>query len=375
MRLELDGVSHRYGDERAVEGVSLAVEAGELVGLLGPSGCGKTTLVQAVAGHVRPTAGRVLLRGADVTDDPPETRNVGVVFQQSTLFPHMTVRENVAYGLAGQATDRVAACLDLVALDRQRTAYPAELSGGQRRRAELARALAPRPDILLLDEPLSALDRTLRERLRDEIARIQRETGVTTLFVTHDQTDAMALADRLVLLDAGQVAGVGRPRELYHSPPTRFVASFLGRSNSLTATVVETDPPAVALAETRLTAPELSGVESLEPGATVDCHARPEHITLSNTGDVTPAGPAGQRPPNSGETADTDTGGQSPGGDGAVLTLAGAVARVTDVGHRYDVTVQSRTGAELLVETSAEPPSPGTSVTLGVPRDHLTLFD
>lgn len=361
MRLELQGVSHRYGDERAVEGVSLGVEAGELVGLLGPSGCGKTTLVQAIAGHVRPTAGRVLLRGEDVTDDPPETRSVGVVFQRSTLFPHMTVRENVAYGLTRQGTDRITACLDLVALDEQRAAYPAELSGGQRRRAELARALAPRPDILLLDEPLSALDRTLRDRLRDEIARIQRETGVTTLFVTHDQTDAMALADRLVILEAGRIAGVDRPRELYHSPPTRFVASFLGRSNSLTATVVGVDPPAVALGDTRVTTPELSGTEDLEPGATVTCHVRPEHIVLSNTGGATPA--------------DTGFPDSLRNAEEKLLTLAGEVTRVTDVGHHYDVTVQSETGTALLVETATAPPPPGASVTLGVARDSLTVFD
>jgi ABC-type Fe3+/spermidine/putrescine transport system ATPase subunit len=345
--LELAGLSHRYDSELAVEDISLTVESGELVAVLGPSGCGKTTLVQAIAGHVRPTVGRVLLRGEDVTDRPPETRRVGVVFQRSTLFPHMTVHENLAYGLTPRAIDRVdervGTYLDLVGLSGERGAYPGELSGGQRRRAELARALAPRPDVLLLDEPLSALDRALRKRLREEIARIQRETGVTTLFVTHDQDDAMALADRLVVMNEGQVAATGRPRTLYESPPTPFVASFLGRSNALTATVVGDHPTTIALdGETAV----LRDAPAVETGTTVTCHVRPERVTL--------------------DTATTAEG---------ILELAGTVVRVSDVGHRYDVTVRSEGGTELLVERSAEPPSPGKSVTVGVPSEHVTLFE
>ena len=348
MTLEVDALSHRYGTEVAVDDVSFDLDAGELVALLGPSGCGKTTLVQAIAGHIRPTAGRVVLRGADVTDSPPENRRVGVVFQQSTLFPHMTVGENVAYGLAAQehSSDRqdelVGEYLALVDLDGREHAYPGELSGGERRRVELARALAPQPDVLVLDEPLSALDRALRQQLRDEIARIHRETGVTTLFVTHDQEDAMALADRLVVMNDGRVAGVGRPRTLYESPPNPFVASFLGRSNMLAATVVEQQPLTISLGTQELTIPDANGEGPA--GGPVTCHIRPAELSLG-------------APDN-----------------GTALSLPGEVAHVADVGRRYDVTVQSVTGDELLVEQSANPPAVGETVTVEVPRDSLQVF-
>ena len=352
MMLELDGVTHRYGEEPAVEDVSFALDAGELVALVGPSGCGKTTLVQTVAGHVRPTGGRILLRDEDVTGRPPETRRVGLVFQQQTLYPHMTAGENVAYGLAAQdiEPDRraeiVAEYLDLVDLSAHRDAYPGELSGGQKRRVELARALAPEPDVLLLDEPLSALDRGLRVQLREEIARIQRETGVTTLFVTHDQEEAMALADRLVVLHEGQVAGIGEPRELYESPPNRFVASFLGRSNTLAGKVTGGDPPTVAIGDREIpvqngTAEFTKGTE----GTTVTCHVRPDAIAIRNGG----------------------TNGTNP-------TLDGEVVQVTDVGRRYDVTVEASNGDRLVVEQTTAPPEPGESVAVEIPPDRLTIF-
>ena len=349
MILELASLTHRYGSERAVDDVSFGLEEGELLALLGPSGCGKTTIVQAIAGHVHPTAGRVRLRGIDVTDDPPESRAVGLVFQESTLFPHMTVGENVAYGLTATDVDPdrrrelVGDYLELVALADQREAYPAELSGGQRRRVELARALAPRPDVLLLDEPLSALDRTLRERLRTEIARIQRETGVTTLFVTHDQEEAMALADRLVVMDDGAVSGIGTPRQLYESPPTPFVASFLGRSNTLPATVVDRQPLTLEVAGTTVALP---GAETdCGVGSDVTCHVRPDDVSLR------------------------------PDDPDATTTLSGTVTHVADVGRRYDVTVRLETGAELVVVGTAPPPTTGTSVSVALPDGTITVFD
>jgi ABC-type Fe3+/spermidine/putrescine transport system ATPase subunit len=344
--LELDDVSHRYGGRPAVDTVSVGVEAGELVALLGPSGCGKTTLVQAIAGHVRPTGGRIRLRGRDVTDDPPESRRVGLVFQEPTLYPHMTVAENVAYGVAAREGVEdpdavVTAYLDLVALADRRGAYPRSLSGGQRRRAELARALAPEPDLLLLDEPLSALDRSLRTQLREAIARIHRETGVATLFVTHDQRDAMAVADRLVVMADGHVAAVGTPRELYASPPTPFVASFLGRSTAVSGTFLRTEPTRVAVAGSELRLDR--STSEFGPGESVTCHLRPRALEFREEGD-----PA--------------------------RSLAGEVTAVVDAGRHYDVSVRIAPDEELLVECRSAPPTVGESVTVELPADGVTLF-
>jgi ABC-type Fe3+/spermidine/putrescine transport system ATPase subunit len=347
MTLAIDGLTHGYGDEPAVEDVSLAVESGELVALLGPSGCGKTTIVQAVAGHVRPTGGRVRLRDEDVMGRPPESRRVGVVFQRSTLYPHMTVAENVGYGLAARGTnagdreERVSRYLDLVGLADRHEAYPSELSGGQARRVELARALAPEPDLLVLDEPLSALDRALRERLRGEIARIQRETGVTTLFVTHDQEEAMALADRLVVMDDGRVAGTGTPRGLYESPSDRFVASFLGRSNELSATVVEREPPTVAVGGSEVTLEPGTDLPETDPLAV---HVRPERLSL-------------------GEAR-----------SGAGVVFRGVVRGVSDVGRRYDVVVALETGEEVVVERRRDPPAVGDRVAARTDREDLVVL-
>ena len=346
--LKLANLTHRYDTETAVDDVSFHIDEGEVLALLGPSGCGKTTLVQAIAGHVRPTAGTVWLRGADVTSVPPEARNVGVVFQQSTLYPHMTVAENVAYGLDAtdfdpeRRTQLLDSHLELVGLASQRDAYPSELSGGQRRRAELARALAPQPDVLVLDEPLSALDRSLRDQLRAEIARIQRETGVTTLFVTHDQDDAMALADRLVVLNDGTVAGSGDPRSLYESPPNPFVASFLGRSNTLPVRIIETEPLALAVGEQTVSFPDATTAQS---GATT-WYLRPEQLSIRELND------AGPEP-----------------------TLSGEVTQVADLGRRYDVTIQLPSGDEVTVEHASSPPESGDTVAVVVDDERPTLFD
>lgn len=362
MTLELDDLTHRYGDELAVDGVSLGLEAGELVAVLGPSGCGKTTIVQAIAGHIRPSGGRVRLRGEDVTDDPPECRRVGIVFQHSTLFPHLTVEENVEYGLKardvppGRREETVTRFLELVELPEQREAYPRELSGGQKRRVELARALAPEPDVLLLDEPLSALDRGLRVGLREEIDRIQSETGVTTLLVTHDQEEAMSLADRLVVMDDGRVAGIGPPRELYESPPTPFVSSFLGRSNAFSATATAGSPPTLEVGGAIARLPE--GVEPGPVPGGVDCHVRPEDVSLTvGVSD------------GSGDGADD----RHPVDD--VLSLPGVVRRVADVGRRYDVTVELETGAQLVAERAARPPSSGAQIEVRIRPADVAVFD
>ena len=395
--LEVDGLTHRYGDELAVEDVSFDLIEGEIVALLGPSGCGKTTIVNAIAGHLAPTGGRIRLRGEDVTDTPPESRRVGIVFQSSTLFPHMTVAENVAYGLRvvdpADRDDCVSRHLDLVDLEEQRSAYPSELSGGQQRRVELARALAPKPDVLLLDEPLSALDPTLRERLGGEIVRIQRETGVTTLFVTHDQAEAMTLSDRLIVMTEGELAVVGEPRTLYESPPTPYVATFLGRSNALSATVVETDPLAVAFdgagetrthsgPSTRLLRIPKQNPESVSRGDSVVCHVRPEHLTLDvdpnpNDADGDSVNPNEELTNGIGRVrseSNTDVVGRARG-HASTCSLPGQVADVLDRGRHYDVSVQLESGDELVVERRREPPAVGTHVRVELSSADLTVFD
>ncbi len=356
--LELEEVSHRYGDTRAVENISLRVSDGEVVGLLGPSGCGKTTLLQAIAGHLTPTAGNVRLRGKNVTTWPPEARQIGIVFQESTLFPHLTVGQNVAYGLgpAGIDADRTTALVDhyleLVGLADRRAASPAALSGGEARRVELARALAPTPDILLLDEPLSGLDRALADRLRGEIARIQRETGVTTLFVTHDQEAAMALADRLFVMSEGEVAARGEPRTLYTEPPTPFVAEFLGRSNTLPATVAGQDDGVRVL--------RIGGAELEFPETGLERENTPEQPTASKTQPVT----CHVRP-------DSLAIGRATASEPA---LSATVSAVADLGRRYDITAELEAGTELLIEHRGPLPSVGETVLVSIPMEAVTVF-
>jgi len=236
--VELDGVTKRYGDTAAVDGVSLRVREGEFFTLVGPSGCGKTTTLRLIAGFEEPTSGTVRFGGESMAGVPPEDRDVGVVFQSYALFPHMTVGENVAYGLnfadppEGVTRDeRVAELLELVDLPDAADRDPESLSGGQQQRIAMARALAPGPDVLLLDEPMSALDARLRERLRAQVKRIQSELGITTVYVTHDQEEALAVSDRVAVMNRGTPEQVAPPRTVYREPATRFVAEFVGDNN------------------------------------------------------------------------------------------------------------------------------------------------
>jgi putative spermidine/putrescine transport system ATP-binding protein len=242
-RLDLQGLAKRYGDFAAVREVSLQVADGEFLVLLGPSGCGKTTTLRMVAGFIEPTAGTVLLGGTDVTFLPPWKRNAGLVFQSYALFPHLTVAQNVAFGLEmrklarADIARRVEETLALVRLGGYGGRLPRQLSGGQQQRVALARALAIRPDVLLLDEPLSNLDAKLRQEVRVEIRELQRQLGLTTVMVTHDQEEALTMADRLVVMNEGAVCQVGTQRDLYERPADRFVAGFVGRTTFLAGKV------------------------------------------------------------------------------------------------------------------------------------------
>jgi ABC-type Fe3+/spermidine/putrescine transport system ATPase subunit len=244
-RLVLDGITHRYGATAALRSVSLAVESGEFVSLLGPSGCGKTTLLRIVAGFVRASEGRVLLGGRDLTPMPPHRRPVNTVFQRPSLFPHLDVGENVAFGLrlertpAGEIGRRVRDALALVRLEGYERRRSHELSGGQMQRVALARVLVKRPQVLLLDEPLSALDMAIRLEMEVELRRVHRETGATFVYVTHDQREAMALSDRIVVLNRGRIEQVGAPEAVYRAPATPFAARFVGDANVIPVDLVQ----------------------------------------------------------------------------------------------------------------------------------------
>ena len=237
--LQLQALCKRYGAVDAVVATDLSVEQGEFVSLLGPSGCGKTTTLQMIAGFVDVSAGRILLDGRDITHAKPASRGLGVVFQSYALFPHMSVRDNVVFGLkmrkvsSADIERRVTRVLDLVRLTPHAERYPRELSGGQRQRVALARALVIEPPVLLLDEPLSNLDANLREEMQFEIRRIQREVGITTLMVTHDQAEALSISDRVVVMQAGRITQIDEPYKLYEHPRTRFISGFVGKANLL----------------------------------------------------------------------------------------------------------------------------------------------
>jgi putative spermidine/putrescine transport system ATP-binding protein len=291
--IELDAVSKRYGAVAAVDGVSLAVEQGEFVTILGPSGSGKSTMLNLIAGLAAPSGGRILIGGRDVTALPPSQRNVGLVFQNYALFPNMTVARNVGFPLwvrgvaRGEVARRVATALQLVRLVGLEARRPSELSGGQQQRVALARAIVFEPDILLLDEPLAALDRKLREEVRVELRRLQRALGITTVLVTHDQEEALSLSDRMFVLEGGRVRQSGPPDALYLRPMSRFVADFLGLANFVEGRV-ENDAgrPAIRTADGALVA---CAPTAAPPGSAVTAILRPERVRLDD-GDGLPAG-------------------------------------------------------------------------------------
>jgi spermidine/putrescine transport system ATP-binding protein len=298
--IELVGVEKEFAtgghDVRAVEHVDLRIAEGEFFSLLGPSGCGKTTTLRMIAGFEEPSAGRILLHGRDMVGVPPFRRDVNMVFQQYALFPHMDVFENVAFGLRRKKVDkdeikrRVAEALSLVELQGRETRKPRQLSGGQQQRVALARALVNRPRALLLDEPLGALDLKLRQAMQLELKRIQREVGITFVYVTHDQEEALTMSDRLVVMNAGRIEQLGNPRELYEHPATRFVANFIGTSNILTGRL-ERRGDTWALAGLGPDERVLVGdAGPAQPGQEVELAVRPEKVVLRAEQDPPPSG-------------------------------------------------------------------------------------
>jgi spermidine/putrescine transport system ATP-binding protein len=291
--IELVGIAKhfqsRHGRVAAVDGIDLVIGEGEFFSLLGPSGCGKTTTLRMIGGFEEPTDGQILLYGSDVVGVPPNRRDVNMVFQSYALFPHMSVFDNVAFGLErksvakAEVVRRANEMLELVQLEGKSDRRPRELSGGQQQRVALARALVNRPRALLLDEPLAALDLKLRQAMQLELKRIQREVGITFVFVTHDQNEALTMSDRLVVMNAGRIEQLGSPREVYEHPRTRFVAGFIGTSNLLNGTVRTIDGTTAVLEtapDENLVVADASRADA-SVGRMLDLTVRPEKIVLS----------------------------------------------------------------------------------------------
>ena len=296
--LTLAGISKSFKDAIAVADFNLDVTRGEFVSFLGPSGCGKTTTLRMIAGFEIPTTGTVVINGEDVTDRPPNRRKVGMVFQSYALFPNLTVAGNIGVGLkvarrpAAEIEQTITEMLDIIHLPQLRARYPYQLSGGQQQRVALARALAIQPQVLLLDEPLSALDAKIRVELRAEIRRIQRQLGLTTIYVTHDQEEALSLSDRIVVMNAGRVDQIGTPSEIYNYPRSRFVATFIGQLNLLPVVVHDPSAGTVALGKDGGQVVRTHEPIQAARGTGVTLAVRPEEVkleVLAGDGDVSNA--------------------------------------------------------------------------------------
>lgn len=338
----------------AVDGLSLQVEPGELVSLLGPSGCGKTTTLRIIAGFAVPDGGRVILRDVDVTPRPPNKRDIGLVFQSYALFPHMTVAANVAYGLkmrrvaADDSKRRVAEALEMVRLSELAHRYPRQLSGGQQQRVALARAVVIRPSVLLLDEPLSNLDAKLRQEMRAEIRQLQRHLRLTTVFVTHDQEEALTISDRIVVMNRGRVEQAGSPHDIYRRPRTLFVAQFIGEGNFLEGTLGPRTDEGVSFVTTSGLRLVVEDPRSRPEGDNVTVNLRPETVALLMETD-----PDGARYVN-----------RLPGTLEDVTYLGGSTTYRVRVDAQTSVRVV-RQNQEVGVGDDAGPLGPGARVVLG----------
>src|SRR5262245_13248477 len=363
-RIELVELSRVFDDQVAVDAIDLEIPQGELFSVLGPSGCGKTTTLRMIAGFERPTSGQVLLDGRDVTDEPPHRRPVNTVFQNYALFPHLSVADNVGYGLRWrkdidkpERRAKVGAALELVRLSAFANRRPAQLSGGEQQRVALARALVLQPAVLLLDEPLGALDAKLRKSLRQELVAIQREVGITFVFVTHDQEEALELSDRVAVMNEGRLIQCGTPREVYESPQTEFVADFLGVANVLDASCTVASGGGVPGSRRRVT------VGSFELTATTTTTTSGATDGLNGTGKVV------IRPERVRLSKDAGTGAN---------TMPGMVNRLVYLGPTTQVVVTLPHGAQIqaLVTNDADEQAypPGTPVTVTLPEDALRLL-
>jgi spermidine/putrescine ABC transporter ATP-binding subunit len=287
--VNIRNVSVSYGDQPILNSVSLTMESGKFVAVLGPSGCGKTTLLRVVAGFAE-YSGSVEIDGKNYDAIPPHRRNIGIVFQDYALFPHRTVEDNIAFGLVlrkmprAAIRDKVAHLLDLLQLQALRDRYPSQLSGGQRQRVAIARALAVDPKVLLLDEPLSALDKKLREEMQVELRQLQQRVGITTMFVTHDQEEALALADQVVVMNKGNIGQIGTPTEVYSRPKSRFVANFIGKSNVFAATLCGNDGKALSCTLASGETVRIADGAGAVSGKPIHFFVRPEQLFLSHPG-------------------------------------------------------------------------------------------
>ncbi|HEX4569108.1 MAG TPA: ABC transporter ATP-binding protein [Dongiaceae bacterium] len=349
--LEIEKARKVYGANTVVQNFELSVQRGEFVSFLGPSGCGKTTTLRMIAGFEVPTVGAIRIDGRDVTHLRPNQRNVGMMFQAYALFPNMTVAENVGFGLrvakrpAAEIKSRVDEMLNLIKLPQMGGRYPYQLSGGQQQRVALARALANKPQVLLLDEPLSALDAKIRISLREEIRAVQRELGITTIYVTHDQEEALSMSDRIVVMSEGRMEQVGTPFEIYNFPRTRFVASFVGTLNILKGKVLDPKSGRIAVDDQEIFASR--GIADAQAGEARSVALRPEAVAIGRNG-------AGSN------------------------QLKGTIEEVAFLGAIVRIRLRLKESAihfDTFNNPSAPPPERGQPVTVGFSREDILVLE